>query len=141
VKRLLVLVGVAALIVVMAGFLVWNYVNYLDYLNKTIHDTDRWAVIKDSKGDIISVETTNNEVWNTLFELNQNQTEMWIGGFVETYGNKWAFRFKPDTIVIAEVTIEGAQSNIKAISEHLDYWINTWANIAYVFAKVIEVHQ
>jgi hypothetical protein len=66
---------------------------------------------------------------------------MWIGGFVETYSNKWGFRFKPDTIVVAQITIEGAQSNIHAMSRDLDYWINTWPNIAYVLAKVIEVHQ
>ncbi len=131
----------AIITVALGGYLVWYYLDHLDYLSETVHETDRWAVVKDSKGDIISVETTNNEVWNTLYELHQNQTEMWIGGIVETYGNKWGFRFKPDTIVVAQVTIEGAQSNIQAISGDLDYWIDTWAKETYVMARVIEIHQ
>jgi len=132
---------VAIIIVALGAYLVWNYLDHLNYLSKTIHETDRWAVVKDSKGDIISVETTSNEVWNTLSELHQNQTEMWVGGIVETYGNKWGFRFKPDTIVVAQVTIEGAQSNIQAISEDLHYWIDTWAKETYIMARVIETHQ
>ena len=66
---------------------------------------------------------------------------MWIGGIIEEYGNYWGFRFKPDSIIIAEITIEGAQSNIKAINQDLDYWISTWAKQTYVFAKVEEIHE
>jgi hypothetical protein len=65
---------------------------------------------------------------------------MWIGGVVETYYNKWGFRFKPETIIIAEQTAEGAQTWIKGISEDLDYWINTWGTYTYVLGKVVEVH-
>jgi hypothetical protein len=65
---------------------------------------------------------------------------MWIGGVVETYYNKWGFRFKPDTIIVAQVTIEGAQSYIQGISGDIDYWINTWAKETYVLARVIEVY-
>lgn len=137
-RKLIVTVVIIA--IALGSYSIWSYLNYLDYLSKTLHETDRWAVIKDLKGEIIAVETTSNEIWNTLLELNQNQTEMWIGGFVETYNNKWGFRFKPDTIVVAQVTIEGAQSNIQAISENLDYWINTWAKETYVMARIIKVH-
>jgi cell division protein FtsL len=111
-----------------------------EYLSK-IHETDRWAVIQDSKGDIIAIETSNNEAWNTLSDLFQNQTEMWIGGIVEEYNNKWGFRFDPNTIIVAQFTIEGAQSYIQGISEDLDYWINTWGTYTYVFARVIEVNS
>ena len=140
-RNKLILFGVFAIVAVVVGYLVWAYVNHLDYLSKTMHETDRWAVIRDSKGDIIAVETTNHEVWNTLVSLHQNQTEMWIGGVVEEYENKWEFRFKPETIVIAQITIEGAQSNIQGISGELDYWINVWAKEAYVLAKVAEIHE
>lgn len=112
-----------------------------EYLSKTKHEAKRWAVIKDSKGDIIAVETGDSKVWFSLKNLNQNQSAMWIGGIIEEYGNYWGFRFKPDSIIIAEITIEGAQSNIKAISQDLDYWINTWAKQTYVFAKVEEIHE
>ena len=112
-----------------------------DYSNKTKHETDRWAVIVDSKGDVIAVETSDSKVWDTLINLQVNQSEMWIGGSVEEYDNYWGFRFSPETIVIAQITIEGAQSNIQAISENLNYWINIWQKQAYVFAKVSEIHE
>jgi hypothetical protein len=66
---------------------------------------------------------------------------MWIGGIVEEYDNYWGFRFDPNTIIIAEITIEGAQSNIQGISNDLNYWINVWTKQAYVLAKVIEIHE
>ena len=112
-----------------------------DYLSKTNHETHRWAVIEDSKRDIIAVETTDTEVWNILKALSLNQTEMWIGGFVVEYNNYWDFRFRTDSIIVAEITIEGAQSNIQGISGDLDYWINVWGKQAYVLATVSELHE
>lgn len=114
--------------------------NFLDYLDKTVHETDIWAVITDSKGDVMAVETTNDEVWSILLDLRQNRTVMWIGGVVEVYNNKWGFHFKPETITIAQITIEGAQSTIQGISGDLNYWIN-WAKETYVLAKVLEIHE
>lgn len=128
-------------VAVIALYFAFSYMNYLDYLGKTVHETDRWAVITDSKGDIIAVETTSDTVWSQLVQLHQNQTQMWIGGVVEEYSNTWGFRFKPDTIIIAQITIEAAQSNIRGISEDLDYWINTWARETYVLSRVTEIHE
>jgi hypothetical protein len=95
----------------------------------------------DSKSDIMAVETTSNEAWDQLVELYKTGEERWIGGIVAEYNNAWGFRFKPDTIIIAEITIEGAQSTIQGISGDLDYWINTWANVAYVMASIVEIHE
>ncbi|MDG6223578.1 MAG: hypothetical protein IAX21_10155 [Candidatus Bathyarchaeota archaeon] len=128
---------VIAVVIISTVLVYWN----LNQPNKTKHETDRWALITDSKGDIIAVETNSLQVWSELKNLQQNQTEMWIGGIIEEYNNYWGFRFDPDTIVIAEITIEGAQANIQAISDDLDYWINTWQNEVYVFAKVTEIHE
>lgn len=140
-KKKFILVAVIVIVVIVAGYLIWTYANHLDYLSKTRHETDRWAVIRDSKGDIIAVETPNDEVWNTLGGLLQNQTAMWVGGIIEEYDNKWGFRFNPETIIVAQITIEGAQSNIKGISEDLNYWMNVWAKETYVLAKVAETHE
>jgi hypothetical protein len=123
------------------GYVLFTYWNNLGYADKTKHETERWAVIVDTKNDIIAVEITNPSVWLSLERLNENQTEMWIGGIVEIYDNYWGFRFKPDTIVIAEITIEGAQSTIQGISGDLNYWINVWTKEAYVLAKVVEIHE
>lgn len=138
-KKELIIVGVVVVIIFVSAFLF--YFNNADYLNKTKHDTQSWVVITDSKGDIIAVETIDSNVWNTLKALSLNQTEMWIGGFIELYDNFWGFRFSPDSIVIAEITIEGAQSNISGISRDLDYWIDVWGNQAYVLARVSELHE
>jgi hypothetical protein len=140
-KRKLVLAAIGASVIVITGFLLLAYYGNIDYSYKTKHETDCWVVIKDSKGDIIAVETTNPAVWNTLVNLKNNQTEMWIGGIVEEYDNYWGFRFRPDTIVVAEITIEGAQSNIQGISEDLNYWINVWNKEAYVLSSVIEINE
>ncbi|MCZ2809355.1 MAG: hypothetical protein O2V44_08380 [Candidatus Bathyarchaeota archaeon] len=128
-------------VVIVASFSVWSYINHLDYLEKTVHESERWMVIMDSKGDIIAVETTSNVIWNQLEELYASKERRWIGGIVEEYNNKWGFRLQPDTITIAEITIEGAQSNIHGISGDLNYWIKIWANIAYVMASVVEIHE
>ena len=112
----------------------------MDHSAKINHETDNRAVIEDSKGDVIAVETAEHSVQNNLVNLRNNQTEMQIGGVAE-YSNYWGFRFRPDTIVIAEITIEGAQSNVQGISGDLNYWINIWAKETYVLAKVIEIHQ
>ena len=126
-------------VVIISGVLI--YWNDLDQQLKTKHETNRWAVITDSKGDFIAVETTSLEVWNDLKNLKEKQTELWIGGIIEEYDNYWEFRFNPDTIIIAEITIEGAQATIQSISEGLDYWMNTWQNQVYVFAEVTEIHE
>ena len=44
-------------------------------------------------------------------------------------------------MVIATITIEGAQSYIQDISGDLDYLINTWTNVVYVMVSVIETHE
>ncbi len=140
-KKNLVLVVVVLIITTIMSFSIWVYWGSLDYSDKTYHEIDIWAVIEDSKRDIIAVETAEPSVWDSLVNLRNNQTKMWIGGVVEEYSNYWGFRFRPDTIVIAEITIEGAQSNIQGISGDLNYWINIWAKETYVLAKVIEIHQ
>ncbi|MCW4034785.1 MAG: hypothetical protein NWF03_05415 [Candidatus Bathyarchaeota archaeon] len=140
-NRTLVVAAVVTLVFVLIIFSALTYWSNSDYSSKTKHETSRWAAIVDSKNDVISVETSDNNVWETIKSLHQNQTEMWIGGVLEEYDNYWGFRFRPDSIVIAEITIEGAQANIKAVSEDLNYWMNTWAKQVYVFAKVSEINE
>ncbi|MCW4031046.1 MAG: hypothetical protein NWE80_01640 [Candidatus Bathyarchaeota archaeon] len=140
-KNKIILVVIIVIALVVVGFSVWVFWTSLDYSGKTKHETGSWAVIKDSKGDIIAIETTNSDVWDTLVDLHDNQTEMWIGGIIKEYNNHWDFRFRPDTIVIAQITIEGAQSNIQGISEDLNYWMNIWTKETYVLGRVIEIHE
>lgn len=103
------------------------------------HDTARWAVIADVNGDRMAVEPTSDAVWAQLVQMKQDGTELWVGGIVERYNNYWGFRFRPDTITVAEVTAEGLQATIEFISSDIGYWENLgWA---YVSARAVEVHS
>lgn len=135
-KRRLIAVAVLTSVVVVLGVAVWA--TYVDLLNQVKHETNRWAVIEDGKEGRIAVEPISDHIWLELVQLNQNGTRMWVDGIVERYDNKWGFRFKPDSVTVAEVTAEGLQTTIKDISTNIDYWLNLgWA---YVWAKVAETH-
>jgi len=132
-------IGVAVLIgmiVVVFGVAAWT--SYVDSLHAVKHETNRWAVIEDVNGDKMAVEPISNRIWSELVQLNQNRTRMFVGGIVERYDNKWGFRFKPDSVTVAQVTAEGLQGTIEYISTHIDDWLNGWA---YVSAKVVETHS
>ena len=136
-KRYVAVAVFVTMVFVILGVAVWA--NYVDSLNAVKHDTNRWAVIEDSNGDRMAVEPIDDHIWSELVQLNQNGTRMFVGGIVERYNNKWGFRFKPDSVRVAEFTAEGLQATIRYISENIDYWLNLgWA---YVSAKVIEVHS
>lgn len=137
-KKMFFLLVVMIFSVVVVYFVVVSF-NNAEYLSKTKHESDSWVVIVDSKNDILAVETSDPNVWESFTNLYENQSEMWIGGIIEEYDNFWGFRFNPDSIIVSEVTIEGAQSNIKAISQDLNYWINIWAKQTYVYAKIQKI--
>jgi len=135
-RWLLTVVVLIGVIVSALGVTVWA--NYVDYLNAVKHETNRWAVIEDVNGDKMAVEPVSNHVWSELVQLSQNGTRMFVGGIVERYDNKWGFRFKPDTVRVAQFTAEGLQATIRYMSGNIDYWLNGWA---YVSAKVVETHS
>jgi hypothetical protein len=135
-KKLYVVVSTLtmATLVIFASFLM----NYWSILKALKHETDRWAVIEDVNGARIAVGPVRDEVWLQLVQMQQNESRMWIGSIVETYDNKWGFRFKPENVIVAEVTAEGLQASIRYISENLNYWLGGWA---YVSAKVTEIYS
>jgi len=137
-KKWHVAVTVLAIIMVAVILSVAVWANYVDSLNAVKHETNRWAVIEDINRDRMAVEPIDDHVWLELVQLNQNGTRMFVGGIVERYDNKWGFRFKPESIRVAEFTAEGLQGTIRYISENIDYWLNGWA---YVSAKVVEIHS
>ncbi len=115
-------------------------------LKAAADDTIGMVIIEDTNGDRIGVEPTSREVWDELIELYNSSEKMWIGGVVEVFifirpdpNYPWGFRFKPENVTVAEVTAEGLQTTLRDISEDIDYWIRLGQ--AYVFAKVIEVHE
>ncbi len=130
--------GIIVLTLAITSIAIWLVWNHTEYLSATKHDTGQWAVIQDIEGLMLAIETTENRIWDQLVQLHQNGTEMWVGGVVERYDNKWGFRFHPDTIIIAQFTIEGAQTTISFLSEDIEYWINF--GIAYIGSIVVEIH-
>ncbi len=118
----------------------------LAHLRAAADATVGMAIIEDLEGDRIAVEPTSGEVWGELVELYNTEERLWIGGVVEVFifirpdpNYPWGFRFKPESITVAEVTAEGLQTAIRDISENVDYWIRVGR--AYVFARVMEIHE
>lgn len=128
---------VAVLAVVFSAIFYWGLQTYYLNPNPIVHETDRWAVIKDMNDDLLAVEPSDNAVWDQLVQLNQTGTTKWIGGIVQAFGGRWGFRFAPENITIADITAEGLQTTIKDLSSNFDYWVDTQA---YVSAAVVEIH-
>ena len=131
------LIGIVVLLTaaVLGAF---SWMSYSDMMFALKHDTYRWAAIADREGSRVAVEPVSDEVWEKIAQLYQNQSTRFFGGIVERYENKWGFRFKPESVTVAEFTAEGLQANIRYISEHLEYWLGGWA---YVSAIVSETHS
>jgi hypothetical protein len=127
------------IIIAVSSLVGWNH-----FILVASQGANRLAIIEDVNGDHIGVEPLSDDVWSTLLELYHSGEAMWIGGKVEIFVNirpdpnyKSGFRFKSETIVVAEVTAEGLQSTLKGISQNLDYWLDL--EYSYVFAKVTEI--
>ncbi|MGQ9780705.1 MAG: hypothetical protein ACUVQ8_00405 [Nitrososphaeria archaeon] len=125
-------------IVMVSIFLTWQRIEYLYYSQETAHDTYMWAVIEDSKGKHIAVETQNDKTWEELRKINENKTRLLVGGIIEKYDNKWGFRFKPDTVTLSPYPAKESQGTIEEISNNIDYWRSK--GIVYVYSKVTEIH-
>jgi hypothetical protein len=135
-KRRNIIIVISA--IALVTFATLDRIEYTDYMKETVHDTYKWAVIEDSQGKHMAVETIDAITWNDLRNLNLNKTKAFIGGKIEEYNNKWGFRFKPDSILIVRSGVEDSHLNIEQISSDLDYWKNI--GIVYIYAKITETH-
>ena len=133
------IVSVFVIVIAVTTLTGWN-----QFLATASNGATRLAVIQDVHGNRIAVEPVNEEVWNQLVELHHSGEARWIGGSVETFLTfrpdphyRWGFRFKSDTITVAEITAEALQSTVRNISENLDHWLGM--GHSYVFAEVIEI--
>jgi hypothetical protein len=102
------------------------------------HETDRWAVIEDVQGNRMAVEPIDNNVWEQLVNLYNNESRYFVGSIIEEYDNTWGFRLKPENVTVAKYTAEGLQGTIRYISENLDYWLGGWG---YIGSYVVEIHE
>ena len=136
-KKIIALAGIVLITVLATA--VW-----IHFLEAATDELLGMAIIEDTNGDRIAVEPASGEIWDELIELYHSKGEMWIGGVVEVFifirpdpNYPWGFHFKPENIIVPEVTAEGLQTTIRDISEDVDYWIRI--GHAYVFARVVEL--
>jgi hypothetical protein len=120
------------LIVVCSGF---GY--YYLYIEKE-QNMKEYFTIKDLDSSMLTLFNTTElsevspEIVSTLQAMALNGSRKWIGGIVESCNQKWGFRFKLDTIAIADNTAEGLQASIEYISTHLDYWNGTYGYVSSI---------
>jgi hypothetical protein len=136
--RKTVAAGLVAIIAV-TGVCAVAWIYYGQPPDNSKGETTRWALIEDFDGSRLSVETTSDVVWSQLVQLHENGSRLWIGGIVERYNNSWGFRFRTESLSVAEMTAEAYQATIKYISQNLDYWLGLGR--AYVAAIVVETHS
>jgi len=136
-KRIKLIIVTFVLIVVLVSLIYWGRLNYFE---ETIHSSDIWATIEDSKGNLISIDfpNTDNNIWDTLVKLNRNGTKIFIGGIIEQYQNKWGFHFKINSIEILRSVPGDKQANIEQISSDLNHWEN--GQVVYIYSTVVETH-
>ncbi len=105
---------------------------------KTVRD----FIVEDPDGDqmFIRVSRGNLEAFDALTEMSMIGEEKWVGGEIQTAKNDFGFKFKPDTVVVSEITAEGLQAvKYKSIQEDIDYW--TGLGTVYISGKVVSIRD
>ena len=90
--------------------------------NKLAHDSSKWAVIKDTNGDQIAFETTNEVYWDVLKRAagKTKDSNYFAFGKLIYYDNFWGYRIDPVTAYIFNVSDDSTISNIQTISDLAD---------------------
>lgn len=71
----------------------------------------------------ILVDSTRQEAIDALMEIHVTGDAKWVGGEIESFESEFGFRFKPDTMVVADITAEGAQAVFyRTIQDDFTYW-------------------
>ncbi len=96
-------------------------------------------VVEDVNGDLMSIRVSPSmqDTFDALTEMSKTGQRRMVGGEVESFDNKFSFRFKPDTLVVADSS-EGLASQYKVIQEKLKEWGGL---TIYVSGKVVSVRD
>jgi len=127
-----IIIAVVIVVVAVGGGIAWWYAAQTPGV--------RGFLVEDPDGDrmIIQVNPSRREAIEALTEMSKTGERKWVGGEIERFENEFGFRFKPDTIVVAEVTAEGLQaSKYKYIQQDFEYWKGL--GTIYISGKVVEV--
>ncbi len=86
----------------------------------------------------IQVDPSRQEAMDALMEMHGTGEAKWVGGEIESFENEFGFRFKPDTIVVADLTAEGAQAVFyRTIQDDFAYW--QAFGVIYVEGSVVAI--
>jgi hypothetical protein len=96
-------------------------------------------LVEDPSGDRMVIEVGPGlEAVDSLIEMHESGDPRWVGGSIEEHDSKFGFRFKPETVVVSEITAEGLQAvYYETIQENLTYWKGL--GYVYIEGKVIGV--
>lgn len=95
-------------------------------------------LVEDPDGDRmgIQVDPSRKEAIDALREMHGTGEAKWVGGEIESFENEFGFRFKSDSIVVADLTAEGAQAVFyRTIQGDFAYW--QAFGVVYVEGKVV----
>ncbi len=82
-------------------------------------------LVGDPDGDRVEilVDPSRQEAIDALMEMHVTGEAKWVGGEIESFDTAFGFRFKPDTIVVADFTAEGSQAVFyRTIRDDFAYW-------------------
>lgn len=111
-------IAVAVAAVVVISGLSWYF------LSRPILGAGEFLV-EDPAGDrmIIEVDLGRQEAIDALIEMHRTGQRKWVGGEIESFDNEFGFRFKPNTIIVADFTAEALQAvRYRTIQEDFTYW-------------------
>ena len=132
-RGLSVVLLISVIVVVITSYLVLSN-------NSILFGEAREFLVEDSDGGVMIIEVTPNkqEVIKILANMVDSGDEKWVGGELERVRNRYSYRFKPETIVVADVIADGLQaSKYITIQKDFDYWQSL--KTVYIKGNVIKV--
>jgi len=128
-------------VVLLISVIVVVFTSYLVLSNNSIlFGESREFLVEDSDGGVMIIEVTPNkqEVIKILANMADSGDEKLVGGELERVRNRYSYRFKPETIVVADVIADGLQaSKYITIQKDFDYWQSL--KTVYIKGNVIKV--
>jgi len=117
-----------------------------DMLDEDIMDEGvtpiRNFVVEDENGDRMSirVSSSNQEAFDALTEMAKTGERKWVGGEIQNVTNDYGFKFKSDSIIVAEtVPEESRASHYEAVQKAFDHWKEL--KTVYISGKVVSIQD
>jgi hypothetical protein len=99
-------------------------------------------VVEDGNRDRMSIKvsSSNQEAFDALTEMAKTGERKWIGGEIQSFKNNYGFRFKSDSVVVAETTpVESQASQYEAVQKAFDRWKEL--EPVYISGRVVSIQD